>query len=569
MNLDFLKRRALMLISCAPILAAPTAAMAGTSVVEEMGASTAELAVDQKGTFTPNPVSPRGRLSPMSSTVPDVHGTFAVENFNGCASNLGNTHESAAGFRNYLANWYAPNFIYQDGGVGTWAFHDDASGNFDLWTSGTVDYGIDAVLAMWQSSHGYMDSGGTYYTWMGTDWAGQGCYARSNRMALGGNHNSFGDERGRYFFWDTCTSLRYGGGINPMNTWGSPARGVRMVFGYETISIDSPNYGGFFWEEWNKGKSLSTAFLDASWRIYTPQSPVAMAFGSTQAEATSRLDNERNMEWGAVSNSWGAWRWYYASSIAGMTRDAVVTPPAQVRSYTLDSGSNSDSEVLALAARLGLPTLDSKAIEARGFGIRVLRTNALTLAVEADGDYELFIDRPASASRVDPLSNEALIEKARELTQAYRLGNSQELAVGVVRELVESTGTLKDLQKPHVLEKTVVLDQVVDGLPFIDADSGHVELTFDAASGELKRFKSTLRTLEPRSALETQSRTLEDVRKAAEAAITVPSARLVEGTEKIGLYTLDGKVSAVYQALAQDPTTPEARPQLIVIPLAE
>ena len=39
-----------------------------------------------------------------------------------------------------------------------------------------------------------------------------------------------------------------------------------MIFGFETNSVDNPNYGRFFFEEWNKNKSFSQAWLDASWR---------------------------------------------------------------------------------------------------------------------------------------------------------------------------------------------------------------------------------------------------------------------------------------------------------------
>src|SRR5262245_6515952 len=132
-----------------------------------------------------------------SSTKPDVHGTLSVENFQGTQANLTYTHESADGFRNYLALFYAPNYIYRDANVGTWQFHDILYGqNYDKWTSGTVDYGIDAVLTSFHSSHGGMNfSTGVYCTSLGSNWGSTGWTAYSNKMALGGNANSFGDER--------------------------------------------------------------------------------------------------------------------------------------------------------------------------------------------------------------------------------------------------------------------------------------------------------------------------------------------------------------------------------------
>ena len=66
-----------------------------------------------------------------------------------------------------------------------------------------------------------------------------------------------------------------------------------MIFGFETVSYDNANYGSYFFEEWNKNKSFSQAWLDASWRIAHDQGPTAAACGATQAEAQDRLFNER------------------------------------------------------------------------------------------------------------------------------------------------------------------------------------------------------------------------------------------------------------------------------------
>ena len=37
--------------------------------------------------------------------------------------------------------------------------------------------------------------------------------------------------------------------------------GFRMLFGFETVSADDPDYGRLVWDEWNRGKSFSTAWL--------------------------------------------------------------------------------------------------------------------------------------------------------------------------------------------------------------------------------------------------------------------------------------------------------------------
>ncbi|OJF81045.1 hypothetical protein NS14008_19905 [Nocardia seriolae] len=122
-----------------------------------------------------------------------------------------------------------------------------------------------------------------------------------------------GDDHTRYLCWSTCLSLRVLDGMNPIRTWGGPDHGFRMLFGFETTSIDSPDYGKNFWAEWNKGKSFSQAWLDASWDISHTQAPSVVACGANSDEAGARLNNERVLSWDAVSTNWFSRRWYYAA----------------------------------------------------------------------------------------------------------------------------------------------------------------------------------------------------------------------------------------------------------------
>ena len=62
-----------------------------------------------------------------------------------------------------------------------------------------------------------------------------------------------GNEHLRYLFWSTCLSLRVFDGQNPIRTWHDANLGMRMIFGFETVSWDSGDYGKFFWEEWIRG----------------------------------------------------------------------------------------------------------------------------------------------------------------------------------------------------------------------------------------------------------------------------------------------------------------------------
>jgi hypothetical protein len=96
---------------------------------------------------------------------------------------------------------------------------------------------------------------------------------------------TFGNEAARYIFW----SLRVLEGHSPVQTWWNACQGFRMLFGYETTSVDDPNYGKNLWNHWVGGKSLSRSWLDAGWQISSHQAPSAMAVGANQAEASNRL----------------------------------------------------------------------------------------------------------------------------------------------------------------------------------------------------------------------------------------------------------------------------------------
>ena len=531
-----------------------------------------------------------------TSGVSDMVGTTSVENFQGTQTNLSSTHESAAGFRSYFTTWYTPNFARQDSAVSVWQFHDFASYNYDLWNSGGTDYGVDSVRVMFHSGHGGMSSPNNFFAPMGANWSGNGWNAMSGNMALGGNYNSFGDERLRYMFWDTCNSVMVSGGNNPYSTWGVRAKGIRMVFGYETTSIDNPNYGKFFWEEWNKGKSLSTAFLDASWRINTKQSPAVVAFGANQTEASDRLYNERYLYAGAASNNWGQWRWYTARSAASLT--AVITEgaqgddtnpnapqqtlvlPRQARTQQVAERSNSNDEVVELSRSLGINLDDSSLIQERSMGIRAVKTNNATLIVEKNGNFEMMIEpSDATISSESEVADEALIRRATDIAGQLSVLNGQKYRVGMIRETKESGGFEGFTDNTRTVEKTIIIDQMIDGVAFIDTEAGHLEVTFDARNGQATRVRSSLRRLT--SAAQTEAveveTSLEQVRRTAiqrptgggrsSARTSAQVLELVPESEEIGYQMMDGKAVPVYRALVKDPNFTLGRPQMVIIPL--
>ena len=543
-------------------------------------------------------------LPKSTSGVSDMVGTTSVENFQGTQSNLSHTHESADGFRNYFNTWYTPNFARRDSAVSVWQFHDFASYNYDLWTSSGTDYGADGVRVMFHSGHGGMSSANNFFVPMGANWSGYGWNARSSNMALGGNYYSYGDERLRYMFWDTCNSVMVSGGHNPYSTWGVRSKGIRMVFGYETVSIDSPNYGKYFWEEWNKGKSLSTAFLDASWRINTGQSPAVVAFGANQTEATDRLYNERYLYAGAAANNWGQWRWYYARSAASFTavdargartrneangdqnnpQPEALQIPRRAQSRQVAERSNSNDEVLELSRSFGINLDDTSLIQERPSDLRAIKTNNGTLVIEQNGNFELLLD-PAetTVSNENEVEDRELIRRASDLAGELSLLKGQEYRVSMIRDTKESGGFEGFTGETRTVEKTIVIDQLIDGVAFIDPEAGHLEITFDARSGQATRLRSSLRQIKTTSAETTESvveTSLEQLRQTARQRFIAATKTAGQQTsdaaleaditlegEQIGYQMIEGKAVPVYRTLVKSASSQLNRPQLTIIPL--
>jgi hypothetical protein len=226
----------------------------------------------------------------------DFYGANSLETF-ASASGLSYTHEDADGFLDYPTSFpgKAGNYWRKDAGVKVWAYEE----TYDNWQD---TYGMDAVMVFYHSGHGNMSSSGVFQAPLGAKWDGRD-WAFSSNMA-------FANEDLRYLFWSTCLSLRVSGPDNPVRTWwNSNKGGLRMMFGYETTSVDDPNYGKFFWDEWKKGKTFARAFLDASWRISHSQVPVVMAVGTDQTDALNRLNTERFFSRTPVTKGWYQWQW--------------------------------------------------------------------------------------------------------------------------------------------------------------------------------------------------------------------------------------------------------------------
>jgi hypothetical protein len=395
----------------------------------------------------------------------DYYGAFSVEKF-AAASDLYDTHEDAQGWLNYVQQFQAANFWYKDAGVAPWAYYED----YDNWQD---TYGLDAVMAAYHSGHGSMDGAGNFYAAMGANWGGLGTNAVSSSMKLG-------NEQVRYIFWSTCFSLRVLGGHNPIRSWNNANLGFRMLFGYETTSIDAPNYGSDFWKQWNRNKSFSQAFLDMSWYdVSTHQAPAVVAVGATAAEASSRLYNERLFNWGAASRAYWHWRWYYAASSALAARAAHRKVPQRIAAAQLAVEPVNSRAIRSILERVPAGVLASDAPMNPG-GVIVLSDAGRHLAVDRNGTYEAQLAAANLESR-NELRLTAAIRKAHDVVRQFGLDRNQ-VTFDRVLHKYDCTGTTEGsgaIGTPRLCETVVQFTQLIDGVPVIGPGEGKLSVTLD------------------------------------------------------------------------------------------
>jgi hypothetical protein len=396
----------------------------------------------------------------------DYYGAFSVEKF-AAASSLTYTHDDAKGWLDYVQQFQAANFWYQDAGVAPWAYYEQ----YDNWDD---TYGMDAVMAVYHSGHGSMDSNGVFYAAMGSDWGGLGTNAKSSSMALG-------NEQVRYIFWSTCYSLRVLGSHNPIRTWNKANLGFRMLFGYETTSIDAPNYGRDFWKQWNKGKSLSQAHLDMSWYdVSTHQAPSVVACGASPAEAQDRLYNERYLSWATVSRDYWHWRWYYAAGTALAARARNRKLPQRIVTAKLGIEPVNGKLVRALLDRIPVEVALQPEVAANPAGIIVLGEGNKRMAVERNSTFDAQLRAP-NLDSTNELQLSASIYKAQEVVRQFGLDRN-DITFDRVLYKYDCAGTSKgsgEIGRPRIVETVVQFTQLIEGIPVIGPGEGKVSITLD------------------------------------------------------------------------------------------
>jgi hypothetical protein len=235
---------------------------------------------------------------------------------------------------------------------------------------------------------------------------------------------------------------------------------------------------------------------------------------------------------------------------------------------------------MELSRAFGIQLDDASLIQERPSGIRAVKAENATLAVEANGNFELLLDTDDTTDKGDnEVEDQELIRRANDLAGELSVLKGQEYRVSMIRDTKESGGFEGSTLATRTVEKTIIIDQLIDGVAFIDPEAGHLEITFDARSGQATRVRSSLRQIKTAVAETSESvqeTSLAQVRQAAlqRFASSVPAnsdlkLEVVPDSEEVGYQMIDGKAVPVYRALVNTANSTFSRPQLAIIPLVK
>lgn len=469
----------------------------------------------------------------------NMYGAFSIETF--CnAGPLSLTHDDTLGFLQYVEQFDARNFWYQDDGVKVWAYYED----YDNWQD---TYGMDAVRVAYHCGHGGMDANGVFYVPMGAAWAGNDCTATSNSMRLG-------DEYARYVYWSTCESLRVFGGHSPSRTWSPANQGLRMIFGFETVSWDDARYGSGFWNHWKKGESFSSAWLNSSWDIAHDQAPSVVAMGSTQQEAQERVYNERFFYADRASSNWWWWRWYNTAGSA--VRTPLHTVPDNPRLGVL-----APAQARSLKAAADRFAMDVSGAQQRK-GFVAMSDGERQVSIDDDGVLTAVLSSPNIGNR-SPLGRRDAIGVADDAVRTYGLDADADLVLDRVVELREAGASEQGdgaAEGPFTTGTLVQYRQLINGMPVITPHAGTVQVTIDndgtvtnvrASTREIDSLSDRPRSLAPEPPPFGADRVSEEVRDPDTALANAFGDRLrhllLKGPAPVGFSTVPGTSEVGYE----------------------
>ncbi|RBL88997.1 DUF6345 domain-containing protein [Chitinophaga flava] len=414
----------------------------------------------------------------------DWYGACSLEKFSS-ASPLGLTHEDANGFLEYPTSFAgkAANFWFRDAGVQVWGYEE----TYDNWQD---TYGMDAVTVFYHSGHGNMDGNGVFQAPLGSKWDNRD-WAFSNQMA-------FANEELRYLFFSTCFSLRVSGTNNPVKTWWGPNKGgLRMLFGYETTSVDDANYGKYFWDEWKKGKSFARAFLDASWRISHGQVATVMASGANQAEAINMLNNERLFSRAAAVKNWYQWQWI-GTLRSSAPKVSLLSMPKQANAIILDKNIFDDKRISKIANELGLTKSQAETVLFDADGNRMLKGKGLHLNVNREGALNIHLAAPNTENK-KAIAESKATSIAQKAIKDLGFDKGIELIEGNMRHRLTCGGTTKGsgkIDETSVVETIVQFRQAHKGIESINSDHGLITVSVDNDGNITNIYNSTKQVLD-------------------------------------------------------------------------
>ena len=430
---------------------------------------------DLKSPFAP---AEKGALgaAPANNTfgfnsIQDFSGVFGNHN-----SDLHQTHGDALGFYNYLHNFVEPNFWFKDSGVQTWQYEEP----YDHWQN---KYGVDAVLAFYHSGHGNMDGNGVFQAPMGGAWNGESWFFSNHDV-------KFANQVSRYIFWSTCLSCRVLGTNNPVRTWWASDNnpGFSMLFGFETVSVDNPNYGTNFWNHWKNGESFSTAWLNASWDIYHNQGPSCVASGNDANDANNRVFNERAFNWGVVARNYYTWRWYYAASVAKRN----LAMPEELKIAEFEKATFNKESLRTIAGSLSI----KEGLSMMPDGECKITNQQQSVSINKSGQLYVKLGEVNVANKKQ-ISEAEAIKIAQQHIKEHNLNAGEKYELDIVR--LSKVAGAKGSKNPkvdaeYVTDTMVQFRQIINGVPAINSDNGLIRITVDN-DGKVANMHSSVKKI--------------------------------------------------------------------------
>lgn len=218
-----------------------------------------------------------------------------------CAQNtLSYCDETSVGFRDgMVSRGHTAAYSWGDGNAWERDFRDASLGGDDRNWADNVDF-------LHFSAHGGTNSSNVFRGFFGSQQAS--CTWRSDQARYGDNWNL------EYLCIDACNSLELTRDV--IATWHGTFRGLHQIFAFTDLVSDSWWTGGrgnAFGRRAGNNDILSNSWLDECYSYWADDNPVAMAAGRNQADAISRLNDERVFSgFGDIPNNeitWYQWKW--------------------------------------------------------------------------------------------------------------------------------------------------------------------------------------------------------------------------------------------------------------------